>query len=142
MRGAVGTSDHSHTAASQLKPDDFDWEHLFGQFGVCWLHTGGIFAALSEATAALIIEALQTARKHGTMVSYGLNYRPSLWKSIGGQAKAQEVNREIARYVDIMIGNQEDFTASLGFEVEGVDEHLSVTPLAAFESMIRKVVTG
>ena len=141
VRGAVGTSDRGHTAASQLKPGDFDWELLFGQLGVRWLHTGGIFAALSETSAALIIEALQAAKKHGTMVSYDLNYRPSLWKSIGGQAKAQEVNREIARYVDVMIGNEEDFTASLGFEVEGVDEHLSATPLAAFEAMIRKVVT-
>ena len=141
MRGAVGTSDRGHTAASQLKPGDFDWDGLFGSLGVRWLHTGGIFAALSGTTAALIIEALQAAKKHGTLVSYDLNYRPSLWKSIGGQARAQEVNREIARYVDVMIGNEEDFTASLGFEVEGVDEHLSATPLAAFESMIRRVVT-
>ena len=132
MRGAVGTPDRGHTAASQLKPGDFDWDHIFGKQGVRWLHTGGIFAALSETTPALVIEALQAAKRHGTVVSYDLNYRPSLWKGIGGKAKAQEVNREIARYVDVMIGNEEDFTASLGFEVEGVDEHISAVPLDSF----------
>jgi 2-dehydro-3-deoxygluconokinase len=140
VRGAVGTPDRGHTAASQLQPGDFDWEHLFGTLGVRWLHTGGIFAALSETTAALIIECLKAAKKHGTVVSYDLNYRPSLWKSIGGKTKAQAVNREIARYVDVMIGNEEDFTASLGFEVEGVDENISAVPLASFEKMIEQVV--
>src|SRR5262249_459515 len=95
VRGAVGTSDRGHTAASQLKPGDFDWAHIFGKVGVRWLHTGGIFAALSETTAKLIAEAVQAARKHGTVVSYDLNYRPSLWKSIGGKARAQQVNRQI-----------------------------------------------
>jgi 2-dehydro-3-deoxygluconokinase len=140
LRGAVGTPDRGHTAASQLKPGDFDWELIFGQMGVRWLHTGGIFAALSETSAALVIEALQAAKRHGTIVSYDLNYRPSLWKSIGGKAKAQAVNREIARYVDVMIGNEEDFTASLGFEVAGVDENISAVPLDSFETMIKHVV--
>src|SRR5258706_1235011 len=106
MRGAVGTPDRGHTAASQLKPGDFDWDYIFGKLGVRWLHTGGIFAGLSDTTAQLIVEAVQAARKHGTVVSYDLNYRPSLWKSIGGQRKAQEINKEIARYVDVMIGNE------------------------------------
>jgi 2-dehydro-3-deoxygluconokinase len=118
VRGAVGVSDRGHTAASQLKPGDFDWEHIFGKLGVRWLHTGGIFAALSETTAALTVEAVKAAAKHGTIVSYDLNYRPSLWKSIGGPATAREVNREIARYVDVMIGNEEDFSACLGFEAD------------------------
>jgi 2-dehydro-3-deoxygluconokinase len=125
IRGAVGGPDRGNTAASQLKPGDVDWNHLFGKLGVRWFHTGGIFAALSETTAALTIEAVKAAKQHGTVVSYDLNYRPSLWKSIGGQAKAREVNREIAKHVDVMIGNEEDFTASLGFEVEGVDHNLS-----------------
>ncbi len=142
VRGAVGTPDRGHTAASQLKPGDFDWDYIFGRLGVRWLHTGGIFAALSETTPALVIEALQAAKRHGTIVSYDLNYRPSLWKGIGGKAKAQEVNREIARYVDVMIGNEEDFTASLGFEVAGVDEHISAVPLASFEAMIEQVVAA
>ncbi len=100
LRGAVGIPDRGHTAASQLKPGDFDWDHIFGKLGVRWLHTGGIFAALSDTTPKLVIEAVQKAKQHGTIVSYDLNYRPSLWKSIGGQKRAQEVNREIARYVD------------------------------------------
>jgi 2-dehydro-3-deoxygluconokinase len=140
IRGAVGIPDRGNTAASQLKPGDYDWEHIFGKLGVRWFHTGGIFAALSESTAALTVEAVKAAHKYGTVVSYDLNYRPSLWKSIGGQKKAREVNREIAKYVDVMIGNEEDFTASLGFEVEGADEKLSHIETDAFKSMIRKAV--
>jgi 2-dehydro-3-deoxygluconokinase len=136
VRGAVGVSDRGHTAVSQLKPGDVDWDHLFGELGVRWLHTGGIFAALSESTAEVVVEAVTAAKRHGTVVSYDLNYRPSLWKSIGGQAKAQEVNRAIAPHVDVMIGNEEDFTASLGFAVEGVDENLAELETAGFVRMI------
>jgi len=140
IRGAVGVPDRGNTAASQLKPGDFDWDHIFGRIGARWFHTGGIFAALSETTAAVAIEAVQAAKRHGTIVSYDLNYRPSLWKSIGGQRKAREVNREIARHVDVMIGNEEDFTASLGFEVKGADHNLSRIELDAFKEMIRTAV--
>jgi 2-dehydro-3-deoxygluconokinase len=140
VRGAVGVSDRGLTAASQLKSGDFDWDHIFGKLGVRWLHTGGIFAALSDTTPGLALEAVQAAKRHGTIVSYDLNYRPSLWKSIGGQKRAQEVNRAIARHVDVMIGNEEDFTACLGFEVEGMDEHLSHIDVTAFKSMIEKAV--
>ncbi len=139
-RGAVGISDRGNTAASQLKPGDFDWDNIFGRLGARWLHTGGIFAALSDTTPRLVLEAVQAARKHGTIVSYDLNYRPSLWKSIGGQKRAQEVNREIAQYVDVMIGNEEDFTACLGFEVEGADEHIAKIEVTAFKKMIEKAV--
>jgi 2-dehydro-3-deoxygluconokinase len=140
IRGAVGVPDRGNTAASQLKPGDFDWDHLFGELGVRWFHTGGIFAALSETTAALTIEAVKAAKKHGTIVSYDLNYRPSLWKSIGGLKKAQDVNLEIARFVDVMIGNEEDFTASLGFEVKGVDHNISSIETGAFKTMIETAV--
>lgn len=140
VRGAVGVPDRGNTAAAQLKPGDFDWDLIFGKLGVRWLHTGGIFAALSDTTPKLVIEAVQAAKKHGTIVSYDLNYRPSLWKSIGGHKKAQEVNREIAKYVDVMIGNEEDFTACLGFEVEGVDENISHIDVTAFKKMIEKAV--
>lgn len=140
VRGAVGVPDRGNTAASQLKPGDFDWDHIFGKLGVRWLHTGGIFAALSDTTPKLVIEAVQAAKRHGTVVSYDLNYRPSLWKSIGGHKKAQEVNREIAKFVDVMIGNEEDFTACLGFEVEGVDENISHIDVKAFQQMIEKAV--
>ena len=140
VRGAVGVSDRGHTAASQLKAGDFDWDHIFGKVGVRWLHTGGIFAALSDTTPPLVIEAVKKAKQYGTVVSYDLNYRPSLWKSIGGQKRAQEVNREIARYVDVMIGNEEDFTACLGFRVEGADEHLLQIDVTAFKKMIETAV--
>src|SRR3954465_12920167 len=140
VRGAVGIPDRGHSAASQLKPGDFDWDHIFGKLGVRWLHTGGIFAALSDTTPKLVLEAVQAAKKHGTIVSYDLNYRPSLWKSIGGQKRAQEVNREIAQYVDVMLGNEEDFTACLGFAVEGVDEHISKIEESLFKKMIGQVV--
>ncbi|WP_273653486.1 sugar kinase [Cellulomonas fimi] len=139
VRGAVGVSDRGHTAAAQLAPGDIDWEHLFGDLGVRWFHTGGIFAALSDGAAETVIEAVTVARKHGTVVSYDLNYRPSLWKAIGGQARAQEVNRAIAPFIDVMIGNEEDFTASLGFEVEGVDENLSELEIGSFAAMIDRV---
>ncbi|KRD44052.1 sugar kinase [Cellulomonas sp. Root930] len=139
VRGAVGVSDRGHTAAAQLAPGDVDWEHLFGELGVRWFHTGGIFAALSDSAAETVIEAVTIARKHGTIVSYDLNYRPSLWKAVGGQARAQEVNRTIAPQIDVMIGNEEDFTASLGFEVEGVDENLSSLELGSFAAMIDRV---
>ncbi len=136
MRGALGISDRGHTAASQLKPGDFDWEHIFGKLGARWFHTGGIFAALSDTTAKLIIKAVQAARKHGTIVSYDLNYRPSLWKSIGGKKRAQEVNQEIAKYVEVMLGNEEDFTACLGLEVEGLNQNSETIEASAFKKMM------
>jgi len=140
VRGAVGIPDRGNTAASQLKPGDFDWDHIFGRLGVRWLHTGGIFAALSDSTPQLVIECVKKAKEHGTIVSYDLNYRPSLWKSIGGQKRAQEVNKEIAKYVDVMIGNEEDFTACLGFHVEGADENLLHIDVTAFKKMIETAV--
>ena len=140
VRGAIGTSDRGHTAISKMKPEDFDFDYIFGTLGVRWLHTGGIYAALSEESSKTVIEAIKTAKKYGTIVSYDLNYRPSLWKAIGGKAKAQEVNKEIAKYVDVMIGNEEDFTACLGFEVEGNDENLKELNLDGYKKMIEKVV--
>jgi 2-dehydro-3-deoxygluconokinase len=140
VRGAVGCSDRGHTAASQLKKGDIDWENIFSKRGIRWFHTGGIYAALSETTPEVILEAMQSAKNHGTIISYDLNYRPSLWKAIGGQEKAQEVNKEVAKLVDVMIGNEEDFTASLGFKVEGVEEDLSKLEVSGFKKMIENVV--
>ena len=140
VRGAVGVSDRGNTAASQLKAGDIDWDYIFGTLGVRWLHTGGIFAALSDTTADVVIEAVKTAKKYGTIVSYDLNYRPSLWKDIGGKEKAQEVNREIAKYIDVMIGNEEDFTACLGFEVEGNDANLKSLNIEGYYKMLGEVV--
>lgn len=138
IRGALGVSDRGNTAASQLKEGDIDWEYIFGTLGVRWLHTGGIFAALSDTTAKVVIEAVKTAKKYGTIVSYDLNYRPSLWNNIGGKAKAREVNKEIAKYIDVMIGNEEDFTACLGLEVEGNDENLKKLNIDGYKKMMAK----
>jgi 2-dehydro-3-deoxygluconokinase len=140
VRAALGCSDRGHTAASQMKPGDVDWDSLFGRDGVRWLHTGGIFAALSEPSAAVAKEAMSAAKRHGTVVSYDLNYRPSLWKSIGGQKRAREVNRDLAPFVDVMLGNEEDFTAALGFEVPGLDDHLSALDPTQFGRMIAQAV--
>lgn len=140
IRGAVGVSDRGGTAVSQLKAGDIDWEHIFGTLGVRWLHTGGIFAALSDTTAEVALEAVKAAKRHGVVVSYDLNYRPSLWKSIGGQARAQEVNRELAKYIDVMLGNEEDFTACLGFHVEGNDARLKTLDIGGYCRMLEEAV--
>jgi 2-dehydro-3-deoxygluconokinase len=140
VRAALGCSDRGHSAASQIRPGEVNWEKLFGEEGVRWFHTGGIFAALDTGTAETVIEAVEVARKYGTIVSYDLNYRASLWKSRGGKDGAQKINRSIARFVDVMLGNEEDFTACLGFEVEGLDEHISNIDPANFKKMIAAAV--
>jgi 2-dehydro-3-deoxygluconokinase len=140
VRAAVGCSDRGHTAASQLKKGDIDWERIFLQEGVRWFHTGGIFTALSETTPQVASEAMQVARRAGTVVSYDLNYRASLWNAIGGKAKSQEVNRMLASSVDVMFGNEEDFTAALGFEVAGVDNQRAKLDQANFKAMIQNVI--
>ena len=125
LRAAVGCSDRGHTAISQVKPGDFDWESIFGPTnGSRWLHTGGIFAALSASTAEVAVEAMDAARKYGTPISYDLNFRDSLWKSIGGKAKAQEVNRDLVGKVNVLLGNEEDFSAMLGIAIKGVGRGL------------------
>jgi len=136
IRGAVGISDRANTAASALKPGEIDWDYIFGECGTRWFHTGGIFTALSDSSAQVALEAVKAAKKYGTIVSYDLNYRPSLWRSFGGKAKAQEVNKEIAKYIDVMIGNEEDFTACLGLEIEGNSENLSSLNLDGYKEMI------
>ncbi|HKV25221.1 MAG TPA: sugar kinase [Candidatus Acidoferrum sp.] len=140
VRAALGSYDRGHTAVSQLKPGEIDWEEIFGKFGARWFHTGGIFCALSATTPEVALEAMKAAKRHGTVVSYDLNYRASLWKSHGGKKSAQEVNRRIAPHVDVMLGNEEDFSAALGFEVPGMDENISAFEVAGFKQMISKVL--
>ncbi len=140
VRGAVGVSDRANTAVSQLKEGDIDWDTIFGKQGARWFHCGGIYAALSDTTPGVVIEAMRKAKEHGVVTSYDLNYRPSLWKSIGGPARAMAVNQEIAKYVDVMIGNEEDFTHALGFEVEGLDENISAIDPANFKKMLTRVL--
>jgi 2-dehydro-3-deoxygluconokinase len=139
VRAALGCSDRGHTAVSQLKPGAIDWDRIFGRDGARWFHTGGIFAALGDTTPGVAKEAMLAAKRHGTVVSYDLNFRPSLWKSIGGIARAREVNRELAPLVDVMIGNEEDFTAALGFEVPGLDDNASTLDPDNFGRMIAQV---
>ena len=142
VRGAVGCSDRANTAISKATPEDFDFDYIFDTLGVRWLHTGGIYAALSEQSCETVLAAIKTAKKYGTVVSYDLNYRPSMWSAIGGKEKAQQVNREIAKYVDVMIGNEEDFTACLGFEIEGNDENLKTLNLDGYKKMINRAAAA
>jgi 2-dehydro-3-deoxygluconokinase len=139
-RGALGVSDRANSAASQLAPEDIDWDELFGARGVRWFHTGGIFAALSESAARAAAAAMASAHRHGTVVSYDLNYRPSLWQHRGGPDRAQQVNRELAQHVDVMIGNEEDFTAALGFELDGIDVNFTQLHTAGFRQMISRAL--
>lgn len=140
VRAAVGCSDRANSAAAQIKKGDFDWHTIFGKHGVRWLHTGGIFAALSNSTPDAIIEAVTVAKKYGTVVSYDLNYRASLWNDIGGKERAMQVNRTVAPFVDVMLGNEEDFSAALGFAVEGLDEGCSKLDPSNFKKMIGQAV--
>ncbi|HEY2472329.1 MAG TPA: sugar kinase [Terracidiphilus sp.] len=143
LRAAAGCSDRGHTAISQVKPGDFNWPLIFGtENGTKCFHTGGIFAALSASTAEVAAEAMDVAHSHGTFVSYDLNYRDSLWRSIGGKTKAQEVNRAMVRKVDLLLGNEEDFSAMLGVELKGVSEDFAELPVAAYEQMLREVAAA
>ena len=140
IRPALGCSDRGHSAASQLKPGDIDWDEIFGHQGARWFHTGGIFCALSPGSAETAMEAIEAARRHGVVVSYDLNYRESLWKANGGKKQAQAVNRRLAPLVDVMVGNEEDFSAALGFEIEETDEHFTSFKTESFRKMIEAVV--
>jgi 2-dehydro-3-deoxygluconokinase len=140
LRGALGVSDRANSAASQIDENSYDWDSIFSK-GIRWFHTGGIFAGLSQTTPGAVIAAMKSAKSHGTVISYDLNYRPSLWKGNGGIQEAQRVNRQIAKYVDVMIGNEEDFTQSLGFEVEGVSQQFTGINIAGYQKMVEKVVS-
>ena len=142
VRGAIGCSDRGHTAAAAMTAGEVDWDRIFGAEGTRWFHTGGIFAALSETTAGVAAEAMQAARRHGVTVSYDLNYRPSLWSSIGGPTRAAEVNRELVRHVDVLLGNEEDFSKALGFEIATTNENLVDLDLGAYEALLEDVMTG
>ena len=123
-RAAVGCSDRGHTAVSQLKKGDIPWTEIFEKNGARWFHTGGIFCGLSETTPEVAREAMESAKRAGASVSYDLNYRESLWKRKGGQGKAHAVNRSLLPFVNVLFGNEEDFVAALGYEVDGTDERL------------------
>jgi 2-dehydro-3-deoxygluconokinase len=140
VRGAVGCSDRGHSAASQLEPGDVDWDRIFGVEGARWFHTGGVFCALSSTTAQLAVEAVEAAHRHGTIVSYDLNYRPSLWNTQGGVDAAAAVNGELVRRVDVLFGNEEDFSAGLGYQLDGADESLLELEAASYELLLGRVL--
>src|SRR5256885_7290571 len=140
VRAALGCSDRGHTAVSQLEPGDVDWEEIFGREGARWLHAGGIFCALSETTPAVARDAMEAARRRGAIVSFDLNYRESLWRAFGGHDRAIAVNRGLVPFVDVLIGNEEDFSAALGFAVKGVSKEYAELDLEQFKSMILQVV--
>jgi 2-dehydro-3-deoxygluconokinase len=142
VRAALGVSDRAHSAAAAMKPGDVDWETIFGGDGARWFHCGGIFAALAPGTAELALEAMTAARRHGTIVSFDLNYRPSLWKAGGGTEAAAEINRRLVEQVDVLLGNEEDFSAALGFSLEGVDATLIDLDVGAYERLHGDVLTG
>jgi 2-dehydro-3-deoxygluconokinase len=141
VRGALGVSDRAHSATGAMDPADVDWDHLFGHDGVRWFHTGGIFAGLSESTAEVAEVAMSAARRYGTVVSYDLNYRPSIWNDQGGMERARQVNRTLVGLVDVLFGNEEDFTAALGFEVPDVDIEAGALDAIKFEAMIASVAS-
>jgi 2-dehydro-3-deoxygluconokinase len=140
VRAALGCSDRGHTAVSQLKEGDINWNRVFRELGVRWFHTGGIFCALSDSTPAVAMEAMRAAHENGVIVSYDLNYRDSLWKSYGGKKQAQQINRQLAAYVDVMLGNEEDFSAALGYDVRGVGDEFSNLASENFQAMIEVVL--
>ena len=140
VRGSKGCSDRFNTAISKARPEDFDFDYLFGTLGVCWSHTGGVYAGLSAQSSETMLEAIRTAKKYGTLVSYDLNYRASLWSANGGNARAQEVNREAVKYVDVILGNEHDFTDCLGLSVEGQEKNREILPLEGYRKMIQEAV--
>src|SRR5688572_88645 len=142
VRAPLGCSDRGHTAVSQLKPGDIDWQQIFKQEGTRWFHCGGVFCGLSETTPLMALEAMKAAKESGAVVSYDLNYRESLWQAHGGKKKAWEVNRKLAPYVDVMLGNEEDFGSALGFQLpeHPRDGGYSNLNTASFKTLIKEVL--
>ena len=140
VRPPVVFYNRCNEAAAQLKPGDFDWKAIFAG-GVRWVHSGGIFAALSPTTAALAAEAMTAAKAAGAVTSFDLNFREKLWKISGGAEKAVETIARIVKHVDVLVGNEEDLQKGLGIEGPKVEEKAKskLDPSAFFE-MIEKVV--
>ena len=136
VRASVTMYDRGHSSASQLKAGDISWKKVFAEDGARWLHTGGIFTALSDDTAGAIKAALQAANEAGVVTSYDLNFRSKLWSS----EKAIAITRDLAPHIQVLIGNEEDFQKVLGFEVEGTDANLSALPVEAYKKMVERVV--
>src|ERR1035438_1485118 len=138
VRAPVVFYNRSNEAAGQLKPGDFNWKEIFAS-GVRWFHSGGIFAALSETTGELIVEAMQAAKAAGAGTSFDLNYRAKLWDIWGGHAKAIDVLGRIVKNVDVIVGNEEDLQKGLGIEGQDVESKSKLDP-SAFFAVIDKAV--
>jgi 2-dehydro-3-deoxygluconokinase len=136
VRASVTLYDRGHTAVAHMKPGEVDWKRIFHARRVRWFHTGGIFTALSDSCAEVALEAMKAAHEAGTIVSYDLNFRSKLWTS----KRAIEVTKNLIPYIDVLIGNEEDFQKVLGFQVEGTDEHLKRLPVEGYKKMVEKVV--
>jgi len=136
VRASVTLYDRGHTAVSHMKPGEVDWKRIFHARKARWFHTGGIFTALSDSCAEVALEAMKAAHEAGTIVSYDLNFRSKLWTS----KRAIEVTKNLVPYIDVLIGNEEDFQKVLGFQVEGTDEHLKRLPVEGYQKMVEKVV--
>ncbi len=135
VRAALGCSDRGRSAASELRPGDVDWDRVFDRDGARWFHCGGIFAALSDDAAEVALEAMAAARRHGTVVSFDLNYRPSLWQARGGPSAAASTNRRLVGLVDVLLGNEEDFSAALGFGLDETAESYTELDIDAYERL-------
>jgi 2-dehydro-3-deoxygluconokinase len=138
VRAPVVFYNRSNEAAAQLKPGDFNWDEIF-QGGVRWFHSGGIFAALSETTAEVIIEGMKAAKAAGAVTSFDLNFREKLWKISGGEGRAVETVARIVENVDVLVGNEEDLQKGLGIPGQDVTTTSKLDP-SAFFGMIDKVV--
>lgn len=139
VRAPVVFYDRANEAAAQLRPGDFDWQDIFSG-GVRWFHSGGIFAALSETTGDLILEGMQAAKAAGAVVSFDLNYRAKLWNVWGGAERARSVIYRIMKYVDVLVGNEEDLQMGLGIPGPQVGSSIELDP-GAFFGMIDNVVS-
>ena len=138
VRASVTLYDRGNTAVAHMKAGDIDWKRIFNERKVRWFHTGGIFTALSDSCEDVALEAMKAAHEAGTIVSYDLNFRSKLWSS----KKAIEATKKLVPFIDVLIGNEEDFQKVLGFEVEGTDENLKSLPIEAYKKMVKKVVAA
>jgi 2-dehydro-3-deoxygluconokinase len=136
VRASVSLYDRGHTAIAHLKPGDVDWQRIFSKRGARWFHTGGIFTALSDSCAEVALESMKAAHENGVIVSYDLNFRSKLWSS----QKAIAVTKKLIPFIDVLIGNEEDFQKVLGFEVEGTGKDLTQLPVEGYKKMVEKVV--
>jgi 2-dehydro-3-deoxygluconokinase len=138
VRPPVVFYNRANEAGALLKPGDFDWSAIFSK-GVRWFHSGGLFTALSSTTAELIIEAMQEARRHGTVVSFDLNYREKLWKAAGNLDRARDTFSRIVEHVDVLVGNEEDLQKALGVAGPDAVSGSKLDPGAFFDTIGRVV---